>query len=501
CSGRCVDPNTDRGFCGASGACTGATAGTVCAAGQVCSGGTCRVSCPGTQVNCGGRCVDPTTDRNFCGASGACTGASAGATCAAGQVCMGGACVVSCPAGQVNCGGRCVDPASDPRNCGASGACTGAGAGTTCGASQVCSGGRCTLSCGAGLTACTGACVNTNNDPNFCGGCTTSCATRSNAARVCAAGTCAYVCSAGFGDCDLTATNGCEVTLGTDLTNCGRCGNACPPRANSTPTCATGACGFTCNPGFADCNTSRDDGCETNTNTSAAHCGACGRTCAGRCVSGSCLPVCNTGAPRVLFYGPTGTLEQPYLPAGSVVTNASDAMWRSMTTAQFAAFNLIITGDNNCSGPTSAQLQTMFDTRAVWTPAITGRVVITGLDGACHAPGNAGARTWLTTTLRYLSSGGGTALFITSDWGRRSLNHASGFGTFSSTSRDAEAVNLTVPTHPIFAGSNNTSMSNWGNSYHSFITTFPSSFTSVATITGAPTQHLVLVRDPACAAP
>jgi hypothetical protein len=309
------------------------------------------------------------------------------------------------------------------------------------------------------------------------------------------------VCTTGFGDCDLSAGNGCEVTLGTDLTNCGRCGNACPPRANATPTCSSGTCGVSCNTGFADCNSSAADGCEVDTNTSAAHCGGCGRACAGRCVAGSCLPACNTAAPRVLFYGPTGTLEQPYLPAGATVTVASEAMWRSMTTAQFAAFNLIITGDNSCSGPSAASLQALFDTRATWTPAITGRIVITGLDAACHAPSRAGAATWLRTTLAYLGGGGGTGLFISSDWGRRSLNHASGFGTFSSTSLDAEAVTRTVTSHPIFVGSTDASLSDWGNSYHSFITTFPSSFTSIATVTGNAARHLVLARDPACAAP
>ena len=34
---------------------------------------------------------------------------------------------------------------------------------------------------------------------------------------------------------------------------CGRCGDACPARANATTTCSGGSCGFTCLAGFDDC--------------------------------------------------------------------------------------------------------------------------------------------------------------------------------------------------------------------------------------------------------
>jgi hypothetical protein len=41
---------------------------------------------------CNGNCIDPLTDASFCGASGYCAGASAGAVCAALQTCVAGAC-------------------------------------------------------------------------------------------------------------------------------------------------------------------------------------------------------------------------------------------------------------------------------------------------------------------------------------------------------------------------------------------------------------------------
>lgn len=144
CPGGCVDPATDRLHCGASGACSGATAGAACDAGEVCSAGTCQLSCQAGLVDCNGKCIDPVTDRAHCGASGTCSGASAGQTCASGQVCAAGACATSCPAGQLACGGKCVDPQSDRAYCGARDDCTG---GTTCGSGQACYLGGCVDVC------------------------------------------------------------------------------------------------------------------------------------------------------------------------------------------------------------------------------------------------------------------------------------------------------------------------------------------------------------------
>jgi hypothetical protein len=49
--------------------------------------------CAGDLIRCDGTCIDPLTDDAYCGASGACTGASAGAACGMGLACEAGACV------------------------------------------------------------------------------------------------------------------------------------------------------------------------------------------------------------------------------------------------------------------------------------------------------------------------------------------------------------------------------------------------------------------------
>ncbi len=182
CNGSCVDPLRDNQYCGATAGCGVAdagTAGTGCAAGNVCSAGSCGVSCPGTEANCGGVCTDGQTDRLHCGATGACgagdAGGNAGVACPAGNVCVAGACSVSCPGTEANCAGVCTDGQTDRLHCGATGACTGATAGVVCPSGQVCSGGACGASCGAPTIQCGATCVDPRNDPANCGGCGLTC--------------------------------------------------------------------------------------------------------------------------------------------------------------------------------------------------------------------------------------------------------------------------------------------------------------------------------------
>ncbi len=343
-SGRCVE-------CVTSDACP---AGRYCGAANRCLAG-CRDDASCTMTVDGGaamRRCDPMTR--------ACVDCLTDDQCAPGTRCVSNACVPgcsptrACPAGQACCAGACADVQTSPANCGACdmacrtangtpacragacavGACTApfadcdmnaangceadtlsslehcGGCGRQCpsrgNAMSRCLAGRCEVTCDPGFSDCdmdpsNGCEADTRASVLHCGGCGMACAPP-NAVATCAAGACGIArCNDGFGDCDGMVANGCEVDLRVTVDRCGMCGNACPARANATPTCAAGRCGFTCAGGFLDCDGNEANGCEVDPRTSAAHCGGCGRTCApaqatGVCTAGACgVGMCEAG--------------------------------------------------------------------------------------------------------------------------------------------------------------------------------------------------------------
>ena len=142
-----------------------------CPPGQYDIGGYCQ-PCYSPNVVCGSTCVNPSSSAQYCGASGNCSGANAGSNCTqspygAGYACIGGSCTISCTGlGSVLCGGVCkVD---DPLNCG------------SCG--NVCVSGTClpgngkgTCDCPSPYTQCGPNCIDTFDNRDNCGGCGMAC--------------------------------------------------------------------------------------------------------------------------------------------------------------------------------------------------------------------------------------------------------------------------------------------------------------------------------------
>jgi len=112
----------------------------------------------------------------------------------------------------------------------------------------------------------------------------------------------------GFQDCDGAAANGCEADLRSDLANCGACRSSCA-LPNATGACAMGGCAVgACAAGFGDCDGSATNGCEVDLGASAAHCGACRAACAAGevCAGGRCAPDLSPG--RIAWYRFDGSL-------------------------------------------------------------------------------------------------------------------------------------------------------------------------------------------------
>lgn len=141
------------------------------------------------------------------------------------------------------------------------------------------------------LTASDGCEVNLASTSS-CGMCGNTCGAAANANPSCAGGMCAFICHGGFADCDADPTNGCEASLKTDAANCNACNNVCPPGpTNTIPSCVAGTCGLACVAGYAHCDGVPTDVCETDTSSDPNNCGACGKGCGagGVCNLGACI--------------------------------------------------------------------------------------------------------------------------------------------------------------------------------------------------------------------
>ncbi|MDP3278476.1 MAG: hypothetical protein Q8Q09_25020 [Deltaproteobacteria bacterium] len=156
------------------------------------------------------------------------------------------------------------------------------------------------LMCPGMQTRCGATCQDTRSNADHCGACDARCPA---GMRTCIDGVCrpTGTCASGFGDCDRIAANGCETSL-TTVSNCGACGAACVPRANTTASCAASACTYACELGSGDCDRIASNGCEASLMT-ATNCGRCANTCSGATAlcdigRGSCVGTCPAGTQR-----------------------------------------------------------------------------------------------------------------------------------------------------------------------------------------------------------
>ncbi len=289
---------TDTAHCGSCIAACSTANGT-----PTCGGGACGIACAADWADCDGDLangceVHLTNDVGHCGACGtACSTTNGTPSCSA------GVCAIACTDGFADCDGNAstgceVTLASDPLHCGACGTACNATNGTA-----TCTSATCGIVCNPGFANCDGdpsnGCeVNLETDTANCGACRTAC-DATNGTASCRNGACGIACNSGYGDCDGSAANGCEVNLQADTAHCGTCGTACNA-TNGTASCGAGVCGITCNSGYGDCDGSASNGCEVNLNTDTAHCGACVVACsaingAPSCSAGVCEISCAPG--------------------------------------------------------------------------------------------------------------------------------------------------------------------------------------------------------------
>ena len=327
--------------CNANRLCVACLMDSHCATGQICkTSGPSSICVPGCvddsrcvagQKCCDGGCIDVSKDPRNCGACGkACGSQNSTATCAA------GACVPGkCNTGWGDCNNDPVDGCetslrADPKNCTACGmVCDIKNAVPGCSGSDM---PPCYIAaCKYGFDDCNaeakdGCETSVLSDVNNCGACAMRCVAPPNAKNTCVNAACVLTsCNAGFADCDSKPANGCEVTVATDVNNCGACGNKCGQGLacingsctcnncvipGSKTKCVNFVCTFDgCLPGYTNCDNNVQNGCEVQTDSDPKNCGACGNVCpmnTPSCANGQCVIGLDFG-PVHSFTGLMGT--------------------------------------------------------------------------------------------------------------------------------------------------------------------------------------------------
>jgi len=131
CAGACSNLQSDRDNCG--------SCGNACGDGLVCSLGMCVEGCDNGLAQCAGACVDLATDTDNCGGCGV---DDSSHVCTPDQMCNTGVC--GCGPTDIVCNGTCTNPNTSQNFCGATGACSGATAGDMCTNEEACVNGTCT---------------------------------------------------------------------------------------------------------------------------------------------------------------------------------------------------------------------------------------------------------------------------------------------------------------------------------------------------------------------
>jgi hypothetical protein len=161
-----------------------------------------------------------------------------------------------------------------------------------------------------------------------------------------------------------------------------------------------------------------------------------------------------------------------------------EAVWSSLTTAQFASYRALILGDATCSEniPTAAVTNA-----ATWGQAVTGNVIINGTDPVFHAS-QGGALVTRRLIDFVVSNTDKTGAYIslscyyheTAPQTPVSLLDALRPGGFTVSGVGCYNDAHIVATHPALTGLSDATLSNWSCSVHEAFDTYPPDYTVLA---------------------
>ncbi len=197
---------------------------------------------------------------------------------------------------------------------------------------------------------------------------------------------------------------------------------------------------------------------------------------------------------NMLVYGDTSPGIANTAP-GFNVTVWNDATWAAASTADFAAFNVIVFGDAPAPSciTSSGVWNTAVATQAAWGPAITGNILIIGSDPDFHITNSGVSPNVEYNFLNYAASGTGTGLYVALScvYSGAAANTAvpllSPLGVFTVEGAASGGYNSShiVANSPALTGVTDAMLSNWSFSVHEGFDSWPASFIPLAIATDA----------------
>jgi hypothetical protein len=191
----------------------------------------------------------------------------------------------------------------------------------------------------------------------------------------------------------------------------------------------------------------------------------------------------------VFYYEVTGEELASAAAAGFTTFVPTAVEWAAMTTSNFATYRGIVFGDPHCHGDEDFKLDGAYANRGVWTPAVTGNVLIHSFDPSWHHMygSDPGTVAFLDSTVRYIGDESdktgfymSTSCYNFGDDGY-SVDILDGFGSFvGSPSHFGDDIHILDTAHPSLLGSTDDTLSSWGSSVHNFFTSYPSDFKVIA---------------------
>ena len=197
----------------------------------------------------------------------------------------------------------------------------------------------------------------------------------------------------------------------------------------------------------------------------------------------------------MLVYGPTGGCIADGTP-GYLVTTWDAATWSSKTTADFAAFDVIVFGDCPGCSVNETTWAAAIANAPIWTAAITGNKIILGTDPDLHSFSVPAITPMLQNMVNFAANdpSPGPGLYVALSCAYNGVPSGSpapvpllsAFGSFTVVGSGCGNTVRKLAVHPALTGVTDTDLSNWSCSTHEGFITWPAAFLPLAMVTDAP---------------